>query len=337
MLKALFNRRFWLSWIFLFGVTWAYHMYAPASTRNAVATIFGKYEETFFKPILENQDVPADVKEAAKIIRNQLENLIKEPTSKSTPEEVRKINDEHIDPVLNDNNAPETFKAQLGQLREQLASVVAESQKEFSVTVLVNWGVATAIIAVALTGLLPGRAGAQVSRDVQAAQRAVTNSDELALVVTHYKEFALRAAQGRCMVVYALGSYAGAVFAPLNTATIQINREGILHQDVILHLVAMSMAALCAAAWSSQQPSQYLRDYPGFLLSLKIGFGGVFLAGLIALAIGLPYLMANSASSAILNQPPILAVIVLRLALLPLCGWLGALVCCVLTRWMCGR
>jgi hypothetical protein len=186
---------------------------------------------------------------------------------------------------------------------------------------------ATAIlpIAIFICQFMPPRGNKHISDDVRAVKQAnLPGPANAQRLVASYEQYGVRSAQGRCMISYALLSFAATEIFP---ATLP---------SMTAHLIALGAAAAIAAAWATQRPCEYFNSYPGFRLSFMIGCGGVFLAGLIAAGIALPYRMAPGDNSH-LSPEDIQRILGLRLILLPIIGWLGSLGCLIAVRLAGGQ
>ncbi len=189
------------------------------------------------------------------------------------------------------------------------------------------WGGTTWCVAVIVCSLLPKRAGKSVAEDIHVARQATPERIKMDKMIRHYTGFALRGAQSRCMVTYAVASFAASVLVPAGGSSISSSAS-------VLHVVALSFVAVGASVWSTQQPALVFPKQPGMAMAFTIGFGGMFFAGLIALAISLPYRM--TAGTATLSGMVMLQIVGLRLLAFPLIGLTGSIICIAFVRTNAG-
>jgi hypothetical protein len=203
-----------------------------------------------------------------------------------------------------------------------LEHLLTPSPRDASVTIAnqAMWASGTAILAALICRLLPRRPDRHGADDVHEVEQPNPPRPKLDRLIGEYKELGLRAAQGRCLISYALLSFPAALF-------VRFGDSSSVSPQTLWHMGAIGIAAATAAIWSTQRPAIYFPDYPGLTMSFTIGFGGVFFGGLAALAIGLPYRMEIAGATAPLDSTTVQSIIALRLLVLPIVGWMASIVC----------
>jgi len=146
---------------------------------------------------------------------------------------------------------------------------------------------------------------------------------------SEYAKLALRAAQFRGLMVYALLSSL-ATFSPNLQPSLDAKR--VFESGNAGHLLSLIVAAVLAAAYATQRPSVRYREVPLRRFAIVIGFGGIFLGGTVALLIALPYNLLTPVEAQGLTQAKIVGILSARLLLLPLAGAAGAYLCAAVMR-----
>lgn len=156
-------------------------------------------------------------------------------------------------------------------------------------------------------------------------KQSITNSDRER--IENYPDLALRAAQTRTTIVYALLSGVSTTF--LRPDFFQSN--SFLSANCA-HLVGLAACSFGAAVWATHTPALRYPDIKTLRIAVRIGFGGVFFGSLIALSIALPYQMLTPVPNAAMSEHQALIIILIRLLILPVFGFIGASLCVLVVR-----
>lgn len=159
---------------------------------------------------------------------------------------------------------------------------------------------------------------------------SITNSDRER--IENYPDLALRAAQTRTTIVYAFLS--GVCTTLLRPDFFQSTS---FFTGNSAHILGLAACAFGAAVWATHTPALRYPDIGTFRIAIRIGFGGVFFGSLIALSIALPYQMLTPVPNAAMSEHQALIIILIRLLILPISGFIGASMCVLVARKLGAR
>jgi len=186
------------------------------------------------------------------------------------------------------------------------------------------------VLALIATAMLPISVGrAQITARVNGAV-AIANSSQapagpaapVQLIASRYLELAISIRQFRVAIVYALLSgVATELVRPSFTTVTSAWSSG----RNPWHLIAIAICAIASALWGTYGFSR--SPVRTSVLALRLGFAAIFIAGLIATAISLPYQVLRPAEMLPMSDVQVLVVLALRLFALPLVACGAVLIC----------